>query len=90
METKLFAMVLGVALILATATVYTQSASATISQHNNCSDDCNAGTTGTGGGNGVTDGQTAHGLANACAHAPNNPHCGGQTPTGQSLEIKHI
>ena len=71
MNGKLIAMILGVALVLATAAVYTQSASATATPHGN-------------NGNGVTDGQTAHGLATACSHstaADNNPNCG-QTPTG--------
>lgn len=75
METKLMAMVLGVALVLATATIYTQSAFA------------GAGSGGTGGkgASGVTDGQTAHGLATACSHshaAAHNPHCG-SAPTGR-------
>jgi hypothetical protein len=93
METKLIAMVVGAVLVLATATVYTQSASA-VSQHNNCSQDCaaiigsgNGNHNGNGNGAGVIgggDGQQAHGLANACSHpnvAAHNPNCG-QTPTG--------
>jgi hypothetical protein len=72
------AMIVGVALVLATAaTVYTQSAFAgrTATNTNNGG---NAGVAGT------TDGQTEHGLATACSHtnvAAHNPHCG-QTPTG--------
>jgi hypothetical protein len=96
METKLIALIVGVALVLATATVYTQSASA-VSQHNNCSDDCaaiigsgNGNHNGNGNGAGVIgggDGQPAHGLANACSHsaaAEYNPHCG-QTATGNLI-----
>jgi hypothetical protein len=75
METKLIAMIVGVALVFATAaTVYTQSAFAL----------------GLGfGSNGVRDGQQAHGLANACTHSAvaehNTKHCGGQTPTGGAV-----
>ena len=66
METKLIAMILGVALVLATAaTVYTQSAFAARNNHNPCSvEPCPPG-----GGNGVAGqgnngkhlGQLAHG-----------------------------
>jgi hypothetical protein len=86
MRTKLIAMIVGVAIVLATATVYTQSAFA-------------LGTTGRGGGgpsgppvlgggNGVTDGQPEHGLANACLQAHHSPPCGLQITTGDSGGVK--
>lgn len=73
METKLIAMVVGVVLVL--ATIYTQSVFA-LGRNNGGN-----GGNGAVGGAGTTDGQPEHGLANACLHAPHNPHCG-QTPTG--------
>jgi hypothetical protein len=73
METKLIAMILGVALVLATATVYTQSVFA----HKSA-----------GGGFAKTDGgQTAHGPATAYSHtsvAQHNPNCGGTGPRGDN------
>jgi hypothetical protein len=84
MDTKLIAMILGVALVLATAaTVYTQLAFAAAAGGGGGGGGGGAGR-GAGGGNGVTDGQTAHGLGNACSHpnvAAHNPNCG-QTATG--------
>jgi hypothetical protein len=81
MDSKLIAMVLGVALVLATATVYTQSAFGS-----------NLGSTGgSGNGNGVIDGQQAHGLANACSHshaADHNKNCGQTSPGG--LRVKPV
>jgi hypothetical protein len=80
------AMILGVALVLATiATVYTQTAfaAATGSKGGAGGPGDNKGSS----SNGVTDGQTAHGLANACTHsaaAEHNPNCG-QTPTGAAV-----
>jgi hypothetical protein len=95
-------MIVGVVLVLATTTVYTQSASAIGSQHNNCTDDCaaivgsgNGNHNGNGGGAGVIgggDGQQAHGLATACSHstvADNNPNCG-QTSPGHGLRVKPV
>jgi hypothetical protein len=77
METKLMAMILGVSLVLATTVIYTQTAFA-IKVNNN--------------GNGVTDGQQAHGLATACSHstvADNNPNCS-QTSPGHGLRVKPV
>jgi hypothetical protein len=82
METKLMAMVLGVALVLATATIYTQSAFA------------GAGTGGHGGkGANGANGQTAHGLTTACSHsnvAEHNPNCGSGGSAGGVLRVKPV
>jgi hypothetical protein len=70
MERTFFLMIgalIGVALVLATTTVYTQSVSAVYT-----------GGGGSLGGAGTTDGQTAHGLATACANptvGQINPNC---------------
>jgi hypothetical protein len=89
METKLIAMIVGVALVLATtATVYTQSALAVSSSSTGSG---GSGTSGASGAAGTTDGQVAHGLATACSHshaAEHNPHCGGQTPTGDVKPVE--
>jgi hypothetical protein len=82
METKLIAMIVGVALVVAAAaTIYTQSAFAS-----------SITTAGAGATAGVRDGQTAHGLATACSHSAvaehNTKHCGGQTPTGDVKPVE--
>lgn len=74
---------IGVALVLATVTVYTQSAFA-FRSNPGCGDvlPCPPG-----GGNGVLGGgpQTAHGLATACSNTTveqHNPNCSGTRPSG--------
>jgi hypothetical protein len=74
-------MIVGVALVLATTvTIYAQSAFA-LRSNPGCGDvlPCPPG------GNGVRDGQTAPGLATACANptaGQDNPNCNGGNPGG--------
>jgi hypothetical protein len=92
MKTKLIAMVLGVALVVATAMfVMAIEMVATIIPQASAVGD-SGGVKGINGEALLHAGGGPHGLDQACLHSQNNPHCG-QTPTGQAeghQSIKHF